>query len=147
MSCSPNFLSIQKAVIQVLFAPGLDSILCSFEQLIVPLHLSRDGIYNDALVHIDQSLLVAVFISGGVKEHIFPYECIGFSNGGRDTQHFLLIRITLVVGKRQKVYEVGRFSMDADDGKLFMTSSNIIPSACAHNDIICHPLAQPSIKK
>ena len=69
------------------------------------------------------------------------------SSDGGDTQYFLLVRIALVVGTRQTLYEVGRFSMDADDGKLFTTSSNIIPSAGAHNNMICHPLAQPSIKK
>ena len=48
----------------MLLSSELDGILCSFEQLVVPLDLIPTGVGNDTLACIDQTLLVTAFTTG-----------------------------------------------------------------------------------
>ena len=109
MSCAAVYAPVRKAIAQILLAPGLDGILCTFGHLIVPLNVLRSGVVgNDALANIDHTLLVAAFRSDE-NEYILPYMCFGINGKGSD-EHYLFVRIAMIVGRLRKVYEVGRFS-------------------------------------
>eukprot|EP00579_Thalassiosira_antarctica_P028751 CAMPEP_0202020846 /NCGR_PEP_ID=MMETSP0905-20130828/45432_1 /ASSEMBLY_ACC=CAM_ASM_000554 /TAXON_ID=420261 /ORGANISM="Thalassiosira antarctica, Strain CCMP982" /LENGTH=80 /DNA_ID=CAMNT_0048582545 /DNA_START=120 /DNA_END=359 /DNA_ORIENTATION=- len=61
MPCTPKSVALRKAIAHVLLSPELSGVLCSFDQLIVPLLGLGGGGVSDDFVKIDHNLLVSAF--------------------------------------------------------------------------------------
>mmetsp|Transcript_38902 Transcript_38902/g.68394 ORF Transcript_38902/g.68394 Transcript_38902/m.68394 type:complete len:84 (+) Transcript_38902:149-400(+) len=64
MPCTPKSVALRKAIAHVLLSPELSGVLCSFDQLIVPLLGLGGGGVSDDFVKIDHNLLVSAFRCG-----------------------------------------------------------------------------------
>ena len=120
----------------------MSGILCTFDQLIVPLSGLRSGISNDAFAQIDHDLLVAAFRSNA-NEYVLPYMSLGISDEGSD-EHYLFIRNAMPFGRHFRAYDVARFTMDAESGKHLSARIDFSSIGIRVND---HPLDKPSFKR
>ena len=61
--------------------------------------------------------------------------------------YYLLVRLAKRVSRSRKLYEFSRFTMDVDSGEAITIHSDRIPTDGAHDDMVPHPLDQPSAKR
>ena len=61
MPLSPKFSVIRKAVAQILLAPDLDVVLCTFEYIITPLNMLDNAVDNDEFAQVDHKLMMSAF--------------------------------------------------------------------------------------
>ena len=89
---------IQTAVAQILLAPDLDGVLCTFDYIITPLNMLCDAAGNDKFAQVDHKLVMSAFQSDNT-EYIIPYKDLGISVEASHVLHYLLVRIGKRVGK------------------------------------------------
>ena len=146
MPLSPMFAVTQRAVAQILLAPDLAGVLCTFEHIITPLNMLGDAVGNDEFAQVDHKLMMSAFQSGD-REYIIPYKDLGISDEASHVLHYLLVRIGKRVSRSRTVYEFGRFTIDAKSSDTFTIHSDIIPTGCHVNTTLSHPLGKRSFTK
>ena len=95
------YAPLQNAIAQILLVTDLEDILCSFEQLVVPLDVLCSGVRNDALAKIDHALLVAAFRSDK-REYIIRYDTAFGISGNGSNEHYCFVRNAMEFGRHDR---------------------------------------------